>query len=155
MQGYKKVNFSKIIKKLGTVLDADIENAGGICGIEIDGISVILQDCGDLVLLRADLGALPEENREMLLTAILEANYLYQGTGGCTLAIDADTDHLCIQRYDFNERLNSPDDIALMIQKFIYACKVWMSMLDDANKLNPEERMADNENSRFNFGMMP
>ncbi len=150
------MNFSKIIKKLGTVLDAEIENSGGLCGIEIDGIPVILQDCGDLVLLRAELGVLPEENREMLLTAILEANYLYQGTGGCTLAIDADTDHLCIQRYDFNERLNSPDDIALMIQKFIYACKIWKSMLDDANELKSEDRMANNGNSMFNVvGIMP
>lgn len=149
------MNFSKIIKKLGTVLDAEIENSGGLCGIEIDGIPVILQDCGDLVLLRAELGVLPEENREMLLTAILEANYLYQGTGGCTLAIDADTDHLCIQRYDFNERLNSPDDIALMMQKFIYACKIWKSMLDDTKKVSSEENMADEQSPFLGVGMMP
>ena len=149
------MNFSKIIKKLGTVLDAEIENSGGLCGIEIDGIPVILQDCGDLVLLRADLGVLPEENREMLLTAILEANYLYQGTGGCTLAIDADTYHLCIQRYDFNERLNSPDDIALMMQKFIYACKVWKSMLDDTKKVSSEENRADEQSPFLGVGMMP
>lgn len=149
------MNFSKIIKKLGTVLDAEIENSGGLCGIEIDGIPVILQDCGDLVLLRADLGVLPEENRERLLSASLEANYLYQGTGGCTLAINGDTDHLCIQRYDFNERLNSADDIAVMVQKFVYACKLWKSMLEDTNNQKTEENSTDNQNAQFDLGMMP
>jgi len=148
------VNFSKIIKKLSTVLDAELENAGGVCGIEIDGIPVIMQDCNDLILLRADLGALPEKNRERLLSASLEANFLYQGTGGCTLAIDGDTDHLCIQRYDFNERLNSPDDIAIMIQKFIYACKIWKSMLDDTNKQNTEDNQPDVKDSILDVGML-
>ncbi|WP_295353710.1 type III secretion system chaperone [uncultured Succinivibrio sp.] len=148
------MNFSKIIKKLSTVLDAELENSGGICGIEIDGIPVIMQDCNDLILLRADLGALPEKNRERLLSASLEANFLYQGTGGCTLAIDGDTDHLCIQRYDFNERLNSPDDIAIMIQKFIYACKIWKSMLDDTNKQNTEDNQPDVKDSILDVGML-
>ncbi|WP_295363797.1 type III secretion system chaperone [uncultured Succinivibrio sp.] len=148
------MNFSKIIKKLSTVLDAELENAGGVCGIEIDGIPVIMQDCNDLILLRADLGALPEKNRERLLSASLEANFLYQGTGGCTLAIDGDTDHLCIQRYDFNERLNSPDDIAIMIQKFIYACKIWKSMLDDTNKQNTEDNQPDVKDSILDVGML-
>ena len=148
------MNFSKIIKKLSTVLDAELENSGGICGIEIDGIPVIMQDCNDLILLRADLGALPEKNRERLLSASLEANFLYQGTGGCTLAIDGDTDHLCIQRYDFNERLNSPDDIAIMIQKFIYACKIWKSMLDDTNKQNSEDNQPDVKDSILDVGML-
>ncbi len=148
------MNFSKIIKKLSSVLDAELENAGGVCGIEIDGIPVIMQDCNDLILLRADLGALPEKNRERLLSASLEANFLYQGTGGCTLAIDGDTDHLCIQRYDFNERLNSPDDIAIMIQKFIYACKIWKSMLDDTNKQNTEDNQPDVKDSILDVGML-
>ena len=148
------MNFSKIIKKLSTVLDAELENSGGICGIEIDGIPVIMQDCNDLILLRADLGALPEKNRERLLSASLEANFLYQGTGGCTLAIDGDTDHLCIQRYDFNERLNSPEDIAIMIQKFIYACKIWKSMLDDTNKQNSEDNQPDVKDSILDVGML-
>ena len=148
------MNFSKIIKKLSTVLDAELENSGGICGIEIDGIPVIMQYCNDLILLRADLGALPEKNRERLLSASLEANFLYQGTGGCTLAIDGDTDHLCIQRYDFNERLNSPDDIAIMIQKFIYACKIWKSMLDDTNKQNSEDNQPDVKDSILDVGML-
>ena len=148
------MNFSKIIKKLSTVLDAELENAGGVCGIEIDGIPVIMQDCNDLILLRADLGAIPEKNRELLLSASLEANYLYQGTGGCTLAIDGDTDHLCIQRYDFNERLNSADDIAVMVQKFVYACKLWKSMLEDTNKQNSEDNQTDAHNSILDVGML-
>ena len=148
------MNFSKIIKKLSTVLDAELENAGGVCGIEIDGIPVIMQDCNDLILLRADLGALPEKNRERLLSASLEANFLYQGTGGCTLAIDGDTDHLCIQRYDFNERLNSADDIAVMVQKFVYACKLWKSMLEDTNKQNSEDNQTDAHNSILDVGML-
>ncbi len=149
------MNFSKIIKKLSTVLDAELENAGGVCGIEIDGIPVIMQDCNDLILLRADLGVLPEKNRERILSASLEANYLYQGTGGCTLAINGDTDHLCIQRYDFNERLDSPDDIAIMIQKFVYACKLWKSMLDDTNEQTTENNITKKENSLFESGIMP
>jgi len=49
-------------------------------------------------LVRADLGEIPPDRRDAFAYAALEANYLYQGTGGATLAVNPADSHLHLQK---------------------------------------------------------
>ena len=55
------MTFDGIIEALGGRLGVEIENAGGASAVEIDGTVVVLQDAGEFLLLRAEIGELPDE----------------------------------------------------------------------------------------------
>lgn len=103
------MTFQLLLETLSTRLDTPIEDTGGAAALEIDGLPVILQDAGDLLLLRAEIADLPEENREPILLAILEANHLYRGTGGATLSLAPGTPPLHLQKYTWLDRLDPSD----------------------------------------------
>ncbi len=75
------MTFDGIIEALGGRLGAEIENAGGAAAVEIDGAVVVLQDVGEFLLLRAEIGELPDEGRDALVASAMKANFLYQGRG--------------------------------------------------------------------------
>ena len=93
------MTFAILIDFLSHHFGNPLEDAGVASAIEVDGVLVILQNAGDLLLLRTEIGDIPEDNRALLLTAYLEANHLYQGTGGATLALEPVTSRLHIQKY--------------------------------------------------------
>ncbi len=43
---------------------------------------------GEVAVMTADLGAMPEEGAEELMRAMLEANHIFDGTGGATFSVD-------------------------------------------------------------------
>ncbi len=43
---------------------------------------------GEIAVITADLGALPEEGAEELMRAMLEANHIFDGTGGASFSVD-------------------------------------------------------------------
>lgn len=101
------MTFGELIERLGKKLGVEIEDAGGAAALEIDGQTVILQQAGDdLVLARADLGSVAPDRREAVAQAAMEANYLYKGTGGSTLAVNPGDEHLHLQRYNWLERID-------------------------------------------------
>ena len=111
-------------------LGVEIEDAGGAAGVEIDGAPVVLQDAGDLLLLRADLGAIPAEGREAVLAAAMEANWLYQGTGGATLALDPAGGGLGLQKYTWLDRLDAGAAFET-IERFAATAAFWRRTLSD------------------------
>lgn len=74
------MTFAILIDFLSHHFGNPLEDDGGASALEVDGVPVILQDAGDLLLLRTEIGDLPEDNRAPLLTTILEVNHLYRGT---------------------------------------------------------------------------
>ena len=101
------VNMENIVKALGKKLEIDIEDAGGAVAMEIDGVDVVLQDAGELLLMRAEVGELPGGGEGEILAAAMRANFLYQGTGGATLAVNPADGRLHVHKYNWMERLDA------------------------------------------------
>ena len=57
------MTFGGILEALGGRLGVEIENAGGASAVEIDGTVVVLQDAGEFLLLRAEIGEPRGEGR--------------------------------------------------------------------------------------------
>ena len=124
------MTFGKVIESLGERLGRDIEDAGGAAAVDIDGIVVVLQDAGELLLFRAEIGELPEDGKDALLASAMNANFLYQGTGGSTLALDPSTGRLVVQKYNWLERLD-PETVFDTLERFADTAAAWRRILAD------------------------
>ena len=119
------MTFGKLIEDLSAKLGVEIEDAGGAFALEIDGETVVLQQAdNDLVLVRADLGEIPPDRRETFAAAALEANFLYRGTGGATLAVNPNDGHLHLQKYNWLERIDL-DKALDMLSRFAETVAAW------------------------------
>ena len=132
------MTFATLLETLSERLGTPLEDAGGATALEIDGIPVILQNAGDLLLLRAEIGDLPETGREPLLTTVLEANHLYAGTGGGTLALEPGTPCLNLQKYTWLDRLD-PDTVPDLLARFASPADTWRRLLADYPPPSPDE----------------
>lgn len=132
------MTFATLLETLSERLGTPLEDAGGASAVEIDGNTVVLQDAGDLLLLRAEIGDLPEDGREPLLTAVLEANHLYGGTGGGTLALEPGVPRLTLQKYTWFERLD-PDAVPDLLSRFSATAASWRRILADYRPPAPDE----------------
>ena len=57
------MTFEGLIENLGERLGIAFEDAGGAVAVEVDGETVVLQDAGELLLLRAEVGEIPADGR--------------------------------------------------------------------------------------------
>lgn len=131
------MDFREFIESLGKTLGMKLENVGGACGLDIDGVTVMLHDADDLVLLSAEIGPPPpEEGLETLFRTVLKANWLYQGTGGATLAINPDDDSIWLEKYNFLERLDGEKGLE-MITRFADAAKTWRELVANFKPFTP------------------
>ncbi len=124
------MTFSQLLTSLGETLGLELVEEGGATALEIDGITIVLQEASDdgILLTHADLGEVPLDRREALAAAALEANYLYQGTGGSTLALDRITGHLHLQRYNWLDR-TSPQEAIEALDHFAETATLWQTLL--------------------------
>ena len=91
------MSFEDIVAVLGQAFGMELKVVQDTTVFEVasdDGsakVQILLQDAGErnLVLLSADLGEVPPEGRERLFQTMLEANNMFSGTVGSTLALDA------------------------------------------------------------------
>ena len=127
------MTFGELIAELGKNLGIELTDEGGATAVEIDGIPVVLHAAGDdLVLVHADLGEIAHEKRDRILAAAMEANFLYQGTGGSTLAVDPDSGRLHIQKYNWLERLDAEKAVT-NLTRFADTVKAWKGVLADTS----------------------
>ncbi len=124
------MEYTELIADLGREMGLELDGSGGACGFMADETEIILQDAGDMLLIRSDLGLIPEDAAGHLLNTLLDANYLYQGTGGSSFARNPADGHLHLQHYNWLERLDGKKLLAL-IEKFAGTCSRWSSILDD------------------------
>ena len=118
-----------MIDGIGTNLGVEMADEGGATAVQVDGIPVILQLADeDLLLMHADIGEVAPENRDRIRAAAMEANYLYQGTGGSTLAVDPRTFHLHLQKYNWLGRLDVEKAVA-SLTRFADAVKLWKELV--------------------------
>ena len=124
------MDFKAIIAALGEKLGVELDGADGACGLQVDGVDVVLQDAGEWLLVHTDLGEPPPQDPAALLRTMLEANFLYGGTGGSTLAISASDGHVHLQKYTWLERLDA-DGALLFIDRFAETAAHWKAILAD------------------------
>ncbi len=124
------MTFANLLEALSKTIGVPVEDAGGAAAINVDGTTIILQDAGELLLIRADLGEIPQYGREALLASAMEANFLYQGTGGSTLALNPDDGHLNIHKYNWLERLD-PESTFNLLENFADTVNAWSNLIED------------------------
>ena len=124
------MTFGELIDVLGKRLGVEIEDAGGAAALEVDGETVILQDAGELLLVRAEVGEIPADGREGILASAMEANFLYQGTGGATLAVNPADGMLHLQKYNWMERIDAESALAA-IGNMANIAAAWHRVLAD------------------------
>ena len=124
------MDFETLIAALGGKLGVELDGTGGACGLEVDGVDVVLQDAGDMLLVHTDLGEPPPQDPAALFRAMLEANFLYGGTGGATLAVSPADGHAHLQKYTWLERLDA-DGALLFVDRFAETAAHWRTLLAD------------------------
>ena len=119
------MTFGELTEGLGKKLGVEIADEGGATAVEVDGIPVILQQAGeDILLVHADLGEIATDSRDKVLAVAMEANFLYQGTGGATLAVDPRDGHLHLQKYNWLDRLDA-EKAVFGLTRFADTVKAW------------------------------
>ena len=123
------MTFGELIDGLGKNLGMELTDEGGATAVEVDGIPVVLHAANDdLLLMHADLGEIVPENRERVLAAAMEANFLYQGTGGATLAVDSRNGHMHLQKYNWLDRIDM-DKAMSGLTRFADTVKAWKRLV--------------------------
>ena len=127
------MEFNELMKALGEKLGIELDGTDDAVGIEVEGTTVILQLAGgrdgDILFTHADLGEASVEGKDAL-SAALEANFLYQGTGGATFARNPANGHLHLQRYDWLARLDA-DRAAEALTRFADTIVAWRRIVED------------------------
>lgn len=124
------MDFETLIAALGGKLGVELDGTGGACGLDVDGVDVVLQDAGEWLLVHTDLGEPPPQDPAALFRAMLEANFLYGGTGGATLAVSPTDGHAHLQKYTWLERLDA-DGALLFVDRFAETASRWKTLLAD------------------------
>ena len=139
------MTFPQLLAALSEKLELELVDEGGATAIEIDGTTIVLQEAGDgLLLMHADLGEIPPDRRESLASAALQANYLYQGTGGSTLAANPSDGHLHLQRYNWLDRSDADKSLDAL-SRFADTAFRWKELLSAPLEAPAEEAGAPSD----------
>ncbi len=131
------MGFEDVVAVLGQAFNLELKVVQGTTVFEVasdDGgtkVQILLQNTGErnLVLMSADLGAVPPEGRERLFQSMLEANNLFSGTVGSTLALDAASGSARLQRYLPGDDL--ANNVMRILGAFIETALLWSRMIAD------------------------
>ena len=126
------MTFGEVIDGIGKSLGVELVDEGGAAAVQVDGNSVVLQLADDdLMLIHADIGEIAPDNRDRVHAAAMEANFLYQGTGGATLAVDPNSGHLHLQKYNWLGRLDVEKAVE-SLTRFADTVKTWKGLVAEA-----------------------
>ena len=120
------------------------------CLLEFDGMNVVIQgvDAAHAVAFIAPVGEPPPEQSERLYRMLLEANHIFEGTGGATLSVNPDGGYvyLCQQ---LDARSLDVDEFAKALEQFLNALEAWRTLVNDyrARPADAEAGAADGPTS--------
>ena len=131
------MSFDDIVTVLGQAFSLELKVVQDTTVFEVvsdDGgtkVQILLQNTGErnLVLISADLGEVPPEGREKLFQTMLEANNMFSGTVGSTLALDAASGSARLQRYVSGDDL--ANNVMGALEPFIETALLWSRMITD------------------------
>ena len=131
------MKLQELVNALGAVTGGEFTVEDDVCTIGIDDMTVTIQEIAETsaITTYAEIGEPPPQGLEQLLSAMLNANHLFQGTGGATISRDPSNGKFYLCRYDHTDTLDGDRFIA-MIEKFVNVLETWRKMLSD---YRPEE----------------
>ena len=131
------MRLNDLINEFGAKLNLEIALNDGGCTLDIDGMSVTIQEIDELSTIStvAEIGEAPPQGLEKLFEAMLAANHLFAGTGGSTISFDIEKRRFYICRIDRSELMDF-DAFRSMLEKFVNVLDVWRRLLAD---YRPEE----------------
>jgi len=127
------MEFGDLLESLGKKLGLELApDADGSCVLGVDDcMSVTIQSLEEMsrVAVWAKIGDPPPQGLERLLSAMLEANHLFQGTGGATISRDGEGTFFLCQLF----QMNGLDDEAFFtaLERFVNTLEAWQKMLED------------------------
>ncbi len=129
------MTFTELMEAFGKSIGAELPPLeDGSVMLEIDDMPVVIQEIAALnaVVMMAPIGTPPPENQEPLLTALLNANHLFLGTGGGTLSRDPESGMFCLCRI--------LPLVAIEIDAFTAAMESFMNVMETWKKLIADYR---------------
>ncbi len=121
-----------------TVFDVASEDGGTKVQVLIQNV-----DERNKVFVSADLGEPPPEGLEKLLRTMMEANNLFAGTAGATLALDAATGRFRLQKYVSHGDLDA--NIEASMEEFIETALFWSRSIADYRPSSDEAETAPHD----------
>lgn len=128
------MEFEDAIAALGKDLGIDLLVEDGVAGFVAtsqDGdepleVSISAMDDGESAVLSADLGELPATDADELMLRMLEANHLFESTGGATLSLE--DGHAKLERYVNLVALQRGDG-AKIVPLFVERARTWRGIV--------------------------
>jgi hypothetical protein len=123
--------FGDVISRIGNEIGIPdlCPDEYGYCDLSIDeiGISILMMD--SYITLVSILGTVPLHAKVEIYERLLDANYLWRITSGCTLAMRSSTGDVVIQAQRELEQLSHQDIMAWLTQ-FIEASELWRQSME-------------------------
>ena len=131
------MSFDDIVSVLSRAFGLELKVVQDTTVFEVDSedgstkVQVVIHYVSErkLVLMSADLGEPPPGGGERLFRTMLEANNLFEGTVGATLALDAVTGRFRLQRYESPDEFSN--DIKAIVESFIETALFWSRAIAD------------------------
>ncbi len=120
----------------------------GVCSIEIDGmiVSLVEADVDNALLLHGIVGDPPPAADDRFGALLLQANHLFQGTGGATLSQDPESREYALQR-QLPLVLLDADSLVAELERFVNSLERWRHLLADFRPVEEEAlKLAADEN---------
>ena len=140
------MSFSELMASFAAKTGIETDGSRGGTAFRYEDLIILLQEAGDLLLLRTDLGFIDQDAEKPLLREALKANFAGQGAGGAIFALNPADNHLHLQRYD---RIRDLDAAGLedLLRNFAETAAAWTGIIDDYREKfsDSEENPADED----------
>lgn len=138
------MNFETLMKSFGESQDVELYIDGDFCSFSACDTEVFIEDLAgrDTLVLHADIGLPPKDAEKRLFELFLDANHLFQGTNGATIARNASTGTIllqCLVQY----KLHDVDMFANDVHNFLDALNNWKKQLKLHATANEEPQQED------------
>ncbi len=152
------MDYQKLLTELGEQLGGKLDltpDATGTVSLVIDSLRVDilgLEEVGQVVL-SGDLGEAPPQGLERLYQAMLEAQHLFQGTGGATFSRNPENGHLALCHAFAGDLLDGAG-FAQKLERFVNMLETWSNRIADYRADESEGRGEEEPGLPLGDGLM-
>ncbi len=126
------MKFPELVDAFGKMIGVELASVDGAVTLAVDEMPVVIQELAELdsVALMGQIGEPPPEGLEQLLSALLDANHLFAGTGGGTLSRDPETGafHLCRM---LPLAITDAEAFSAAMERFVNVMETWRKLIAD------------------------
>ncbi len=130
------MEFEELLKELSARMGGEIEltpNEEGIVALDVDGMELSVLHFAPVhrLVLSGVIGVPPpEEKIERLYHVMLQSNYQFRGTFGCTLSINPNSDEVSLCKQIPLAILDGESFFA-EVERFVNIMSTWRTLLND------------------------